>query len=423
MSVVPVMSIIDRQSANARLQMPECKCKTANGGTNMSDLLQDLRYSARMLLRKPGFTAVAVITLALGIGANTAIFSVARAVMWRPLPYQRPEQLVMVWERSTLEKMTQPWMIATGLFIAWREHNEVFSDVAAFEDAAISNRSRFFLTGGNEPERIMGSLVSGNLFSMLGVNAALGRTFTVEDEQPGRGQVVILSDAFWRRRFGAAPDVVGKTIQLSDKTFTVIGVAPPEFKLSYPNATELWAPLTFGAKERADLGGATFKVIGRLKQGMTIQQARESMKRLTQRLKAPHIKSVQDLYVQLDPLHEYHFGEMRRPMWLLLAAVVAALLIACVNVANLSLARALDRGREIAVRAAMGASRGRLIRQLLTESLTLALLGGAAGALLAVWGRDLLVGLMPSEVPRSGDVKIDAWVLGFTALLSISVGV
>jgi len=388
----------------------------------MQTLWQDLRYGVRMLMKSPGFTAIAVITLALGIGANTAIFSVAHAVMWRPLPYQRPEQLVMVWERSTREKMAQPAMNATGLFLAWRERKEVFSDVAAFEDAAISHRSRFFLTGGNEPERIMGALVSGNLFSMLGVNAALGRTFTVEDEQPGREQV-ILSDAFWRRRYGGDPDVIGKTIRLSDKVFTIIGVAPPEFKLSYPNATELWAPLTFGPKERADMDGATFKVIARLKPGVTIPQAREAMTHLTRQLKEPHRKSVQDLYVQLDPLHEYHFGEMRRPLQLLLAAVAAVLLIACVNVANLSLAGALDRGREIAMRAAMGANRGRLIRQMLTENLTLAALGGVVGVALAFWGRNLLLGLAPSAIPRVTDVKIDAWALGFTALLSISAGV
>jgi putative ABC transport system permease protein len=386
-------------------------------------LWQDLRYGARMLVKRPGFTVVAVVTLALGIGANTTIFSVAYAVMWRPLPYQLPEQLVMVWERMTWEKMPQPSMNATGVFFAWREQQEVFSDVAAFEDASISIRSRYFLTGGNEPDRIMGALVSGNLFSMLGVNAALGRAFTVEDEQPGRGQVVILSDAFWRRWFGADPDVIGKTILLSDKTFTVIGVAPPEFKLSYPNATDLWAPLTFGPKEKADMNGATFKVMARLKPGVTMAQARESMTRLTQWLTAPYVKSAQDMYIQLDPLHEYHFGETRKPLLLLLAAVVAVLLIACVNVANLSSARAMDRRREIALRAAIGASRGRLIRQMLTESLTLASLGGLIGVSLAFWGRDLLVGLMPNAVPRSGDVKIDAWALGFTALLSISVGV
>jgi len=397
--------------------------RDARGVRWLEDVWQDLRYGARMLMKRPGFTAVAVVTLALGIGANTAIFSVAHAVMWRPLPYQRPEQLVMVWERSTKEKQAQPSPNAPPLFLAWRENKEFFSDVAAYEDAAISHSTRFFLTGGTEPERIMGAYVSGNLFSLLGVNVALGRTFTIEDEQPGRGQVVILSDAFWRRRFGADPGLIGKTILLSDKTFTIIGVAPPEFKLSYPNATELWAPLTIGPEEKTDWGLVAYKVVARLKPGVTIAQAREAMTRLTRRLLAPHRNSVQDRYIQLDPLHEYHFGETRRPLLLLLAAVVAVLFIACVNVANLSLARALDRGREIAVRAAMGASRERLIRQMLAESLMLASLGGVVGVVLAFLGRDLLVGLMPSAVPRSGDVRIDAWALGFTTLLSISAGV
>ncbi len=393
------------------------------GGRWLESLWQDLRYGGRMLLKTPGFTLIAVITLALGIGANTAIFSVVNAVMWRSLPYQQPEQLVMVWERSTRERLPQPSPNAPALFLEWRERKDVFTDVAAYEDAAISHSPRFFLTEGNEPERIAGAYVSGNLFSLLGVNAALGRTFTVEDEHPGREQVVILSDAFWQRRFGADPGVIGKSLQLNDEAFTVIGVMPPEFKLSYPKATELWTPLTFGPKERADWGQAAYKVIARLKPGVTIGQAREAMARLTRQLLTPHRKSTQDLYVQLDPLHEYHFGEMQRPLFLLLAAVTMVLLIACVNVANLSLARAMDRGREIAVRAAMGAGRGRLIRQLLTESLLLAALGGLVGVLLAFWGRNLLVGLIPGTVPRSGDVKIDAWVLGFTALLSISAGV
>lgn len=394
----------------------------------ISETWQDLSYGARMLMKRPGFTTIAVITLALGIGANTAIFSVAHAVGWRSLPYRQPEQLVMLWEKSTMGKSHQPSPNAPALFLAWREHKEVFSDVAAYEDAAISHRSRFFLTGGNEPERIMGAFVSGNLFSTLGVNAALGRTFTVEDEQPGREEVVILSDAFWRRRFGADPDAIGKTIRLSDKTYTIVGVAPPEFKLSYPNATELWAPLTFGPEERTDWDSSAYKVVARFKPGVTIGQARKAMTPLTQQLLTPHRKpnqgpSIQSLYVQLDPLHEYHFGEMRRPLFLLLAAVASVLLIACANVANLSLARAMDRGREIAVRAAMGASRGRLIRQMLAESLMLAALGGVIGVLVAFWGRNLLLGLMPSTVPRSGDAKIDAWVLGFTALLSISAGI
>lgn len=384
---------------------------------------RDLRFGVRMLMKSPGMTAISVVTLALGIGANTVVFSVAYAVMWRELPYQRPEQLVMVWERSTREKMVQPSMNATGMFLAWREHGGVFSDVAAYEDASISHRSRFFLTAGSEPERIKGALVSSNLFSMLGVDTVIGRTFTDEDERPGEGQVVILSDAFWRRRFSGDPGVIGRKLGLNDRVYTVVGVAPPDFRLSYPNATDLWVPFTFGPKERADMDGATFKVMARLKPGVTIEQAREGMTLLTRRLKAPHVRSVKDLYVQLDPLHEYHFGETRRPLQLLLFAVAAVLLIACVNVANLMLAGALNRSRELVVRAATGASRGRLVRQMLTENMALAALGGVTGLAIAFWVRNLLLDLAPDAIPRISDVKIDAWAMGFTALLTISAGV
>jgi putative ABC transport system permease protein len=392
-------------------------------GENMQTFWQDLRFGARMLLKQLGFTLIATLTLALGIGANTAVFSVVNAVMLHPLPYQRPEQLVMLWERSMRETFPQPSPNSLALFLEWRERSDVFTDVAAYENAEISHRPRFFLTGGAEPERIAGAYVSSNLFSLLGVKAELGRTFTMEEEQPGREQVVILSDAFWQRRFGGNPDAIGKNLKLSDKTYTIIGVMPPEFKLSYPEPTELWTPLSFGPKERDTWGETDCKVVARLKPGVTVSQARDAMTRLTRQLETPHVKKPQELYVQIDSLHEYHFGEMRRPLSVLLIAVAAVLLIACVNVANLSLAHALERGKEIAVRAAMGASRGRLIRQTLTESLTLAMMGGAGGALLAFWGRGLLIGLLPSGVPRAGDIRIDAWVLGYAALLSISAGV
>jgi len=389
----------------------------------MQTLWQDLSYGVRMLMKSPGFMTTAALTLALGIGANTAIFSVVSAVIWRPLPYESPEQLVMVWERSTREKQPIPSPNPPAMFLAWRENKDVFLDVAAYEDAAIAHRPRFFLSGGSEPERVAGAYVSGNLFSALGVQPVMGRNLTVDDEQPGREPVVLLSDDFWRRRFGADRDVIGKPLRLNDKTFTVIGVMPPEFKLSYPNPTELWTPLTFGPKEKANWNEVAYKVVARLKPGVTIQQARDATTRLTQQMLGPHRNSAKELYAQLDPLHDYHFGQMRTPLYLLLASVVAVLLIACANVASLSLARATEQNREIAVRAALGAGRWRLIRQLLTENLLLAALGGSVGLLLAFWGRNLLAGMMPSTVPRAGDVKINTLVLGFTALLTISAGV
>ncbi|HKX31614.1 MAG TPA: ABC transporter permease, partial [Blastocatellia bacterium] len=216
----------------------------------MQNIWQDLCYGARMLRKHPGSTLIAVIALALGIGANAAIFSVVKAVIWRPLPYQQPEQLVMVWERSVKERSPQPAPNSPALFLEWRNRQEVFADVAAYEDAAISHRARYYLTGGNEPERISGALVSGNLFSLLGVEAALGRTFSLEEEQPGHEQVVVLSHAFWQRWFDGDRNAIGKTIQLNDRPFRVIGVMPPEFKFSYPDSTQLWTPLTFGTEER-----------------------------------------------------------------------------------------------------------------------------------------------------------------------------
>ena len=388
----------------------------------MGSFGQDLRYGMRMLIKAPSFTLIAVLTLALGIGANTAVFSVVNAVIWHPLPYEQPEQLVMVWERSIRERQAIPSPNPPAMFLAWRENKDIFSDVAAYEDAAIAHRSRFYLTGGSEPERIAGAYVSGNLFSLLGVRPVMGRNFTVEDEQPGRELVVVLSDDFWRRRFNADQNVIGKPLRLNDRSFTIVGVMPPEFKLTYPKPTELWTPLTFGPKERADWSSAEYKVVAHLKQGVTIQQARDAATRLTQQMLRPDRNSVQEKYAQLDRLHDYHFGQMRTSLYLLLTSVGAVLLIACVNIANLSLARAIERDKEIAVRAALGASRGRLIRQLITENLALSALGGVAGVLLAFWGRNLLTGLMPSAVPRSGDVKINAVVLVFAALISIAAG-
>ncbi|HKX27086.1 MAG TPA: ABC transporter permease, partial [Blastocatellia bacterium] len=366
---------------------------------------------------------IAVIALALGIGANAAIFSVVKAVIWRPLPYQQPEQLVMVWERSVKERSPQPSPNSPALFLEWRNRQDVFAEVAAYEDAAISHRARYYLTGGNEPERISGALVSGNLFSLLGVEAALGRTFSLEEEQPGHEQVVVLSHAFWQRWFDGDRNAIGKTIRLNDRPFRVIGVMPPEFKFSYPDSTQLWTPLTFGTEERTSWNHAAYQVVGRLKPGVTIQQAQAAMSRLTQHLEEFRVKPSQNLYVQLTPLHQYHFGAMRQPLLLLLGAVAAVMLIGCVNITNLLLVRLMERRRELAVRAALGAGRGRLIRQLLTESLILAALGGGAGILFAFGGRDLLLTLLPKAMPRGEEVAIDGWVLGVTWLLSISVGI
>ena len=387
----------------------------------MNTLWQDLRYGVRMFMKKPGFTAVAALTLALGIGANTAIFSVVYSVILRPLPYQQPDRLVMIWEQETRNGRDYPTSPAT--FLDWRERNGVFEDVAAYEDGAISKRARFFLTGGNEPERIWGARVSVNLFSLLGVRMALGRGFLPEEEEPGREQVAVLSDGLWRRRFGADPELIGKTIRLNDQNYTVVGVAPPGFKFTYPKATDLWTALPMGPRERANRGEVAYKVVSRLKPGVALEQAQVGMSNLMRAMEREHPKAYRNTVARLAPLHEDLFGATRRPLSILFGAVGFVLLIACVNVSNLLLARAAGRTREIAVRAALGASRFRLVRQLLVESVLLSLIGGALGLLLSLWGRDLILRLMPATAPRGDEIMIDHWVLGFTMLLSMTAGI
>lgn len=386
----------------------------------MNALWQDLRYGARMLARKPGFTIAAVTTLALGIGANTAVFSVVRAVLLRPLPYRQPEQLVML--DLTRAGSASHVPVSPAIFLDWRARQGVFADLAAYEDAAISNRPRFYLSDGSEPERIWGARITTNLCGILGVRAALGRTFLPDEEGPENGQVALISDGLWRRRFGADPKLPGKTIKLNDRPYTIVGVMPPDFKLSYPQATDLWTPITFGPRDRNNRREIAYRVIGRLKAGVTIDQARRGMESLAHALGEEH-PAEKDFGVRIAGLHEELFGSMKLPLLILVAAVGLVLLIACVNVINLVLAQSSDRAVELSVRAALGARPGRLAKQLLTESLLLSLFGGVVGLLLALLGRDLMVKLMPSTIPRSNEVAIDGWVLGFTFLLSLAAGV
>jgi putative ABC transport system permease protein len=399
--------------------------------TNMiADFWQDLRFGARMLLKTPGFTAVAVLTLALGIGANTAIFSVVNAVLLRPLPFREPDRLMMVGRVRFSRPVHSPTRPA--IFLDWRARQDVFDDLAAYQDGDTDQDARFFFSGGtaggDTPERIWGARITANLCPLLGVTAALGRTFLPEEEQPGQDQVALISDGLWRRRFGADPAVPGKTVIINDKPYTIVGVMPPEFKLSYPQEessawSDLWTPLTIGPKERNNRTSIGYRVIGRLKPGVTIAQARLEMESLARALEQEHPQTDKGFGVFVTPLHEELFGSMRKPLLILLTAVGLVLLIACVNLINLLLARATDRARELAVRAALGADRWRLARQLLAESILLSGLGGVSGLLLAYWGNGLLLKLMPDTVPRGGEVLIDPWVLGFTFLLSLLAGV
>jgi putative ABC transport system permease protein len=380
----------------------------------MESLWQDFRYAVRMLAKNPVFTAVAVIALALGIGANTAIFSVVNGVLLQPLPYPQPEQLMMVWldnRRQGIRDDITSWPNYTD----WRDQNKTFQGMAGYRT------TRLNLTGTGEPEELSSVMVTGNFFSIMGINPAMGRGFTAEEEQPGKDNVVILSHGLWQRRFGGDPSVINRQINLNGQVTTIIGIMPAGF--DFPRRTELWGPLAPNERTRAARGSFWLPVVGRLKPGVTPTQAQADMNVVGGRLEDQYPQINRGYGVNVVPLHEYTVGDIRRALLILLGAVGFVLLIACANVANLLLARAATRGREIAVRSALGAGRARIIRQLLTESLLLALIGGAFGIMLAAWGIKMLTKLGPANIPRLSEVHLDGRVLAFTALVSILTGI
>ncbi len=379
----------------------------------MDALRQDIRHGLRRLARSPGFTIVALLTLALGIGANTAIFTVVNAIILKPLPYDHPEQLVGVFHRmrgtSDLSTLSPP------NFIDVRAQTRALAEVAAV------NTSSFTITGTGTPVRVDGAQVSASLFDVLRVSPILGRRFHAEENEPGKHHVVILSHALWLQRFGGNRDVVGRTITIDSAPHTVVGVMPAGF--SYPEGRALWVPFEYHESFRVSNRGAWYlDVIGRLKPGVTATDAARDVAGIARRLERQYPKSNTDLEMTAEPLHGWIVGDTRTSLLLLLGAVGFVLLIACANVANLTLARAAAREGELAVRTALGAGRGRLVRQLLTESLLLSLIGGVCGLLLAWWGSDALVGLQPAGIPRLGEVGIDGTVIGFAAIAAVTTG-
>jgi len=378
---------------------------------SMGDLRQDLRLALRGLRRAPGFAAVAVLTLALGIGANSAIFSVVNAVLLRPLPYQEPDRLVRV----------SDWGYTGGEFVRLRELSRSFQQVAAFVSASHG------LSGDGEPERLDGAVASANLFATLGASTLLGRAFAPGEDEPGRDAVVVLSHGLWQRRYGSDPGIVGRSVTVDGALRTVVGVMPRDFHFP-SHATQLWIPLTL---DRANLGalwgsgGYTF--IARLRPGVTVDQARADVRRVAREIRrenpiwdpGPEYGSTADVM----PLQRSIVGAVRPTLLLLLGVVGCVLLIACVNVANLLLVRTTARQQELAIRTALGGGRGRLLRQLLTESVVLAIIGGIAGLLLAWPAVRALVALLPADMPRVAEIGLDWRVLAFTALLTLLTGV
>jgi putative ABC transport system permease protein len=410
-----------KRSARMSMGGPEQLKEEIRGnraGAWLETLWQDLYFGARTLRKNPGFTAVAILTLALGIGANSAIFSVVDAVLLRPLPYRHPEQLVTISESNMPNDVASSNGVAPGNFLDWRNQNTVFEQVGA------ANLPGFNITGTDRPERVLGAATSAGMLRMLGLQPERGREIEPSDDRPGADPVVMISYSLWQRRFGSDPAIVGGTIRLGTIPYTVIGILP--LGLQFPQKdVDVWVPLeqSLTPAEMRWRNSHYLEVYGRLKSGATMPQAREEMNRIAASLKHTYPNTNSGAGVVIIPLQDNLTSEIRTGLLMMLVAVGFVLLIACANIANLMLVRATGRQKEMSIRLALGARTSRLVRQILTESLLLSFAGGAAGLLVAAWMRQALLALRPDTLPRYNAISTDSRVLLFTLVLSILTGI
>jgi len=376
----------------------------------------DFRYALRTFVRAPGFALVAVLTVALGIGANTAIFTVVNALLIRPLPYANADRLVMVWQDLRARGGPADEWATPGNYADWRKEKHIFADVA------VITGWRPTLLGGAEPEPIPGEQVSHEYFSVLGIKPAVGRTFTETDDVPNAPRVAVIGFGLWQRRFGGDASIVGRTVSLNGESHEIIGIAPQGFRPIVSASAEVWRPLRIDTANPSR-GSVVLRDVARLADGVSIERAQSAADILAQQLERAYPQSNEKTRFLLTPLHERVIGDIKPGLLAMLGAVGCVLLIACANIANLLLARGSARGRELAVRAALGAGRGRLIRQLLTESVLLSIVGGACGVLLGLWAVDALVAIAPRGAPRLNEIALDRTVFMFAAILTLATGV
>ena len=387
------------------------------GENVMVPLMQDFKHSLRVLLKSPGFASVAVIVLALGIGANTAIFSVVNAVLLRPLPYPDADRLVRIWHVPPAKSFPgiPLFSISPANYLDWENQNHVFAQMAIYGGRT------FDLTGTDHPEEVDGSVVSTHFFSVLQVQPMLGRVFTPEEDQPGHSNVVILSHRFWQNHFGSNPDIVGRNIHLNGGSYLVAGVMPASMRL--PDFAQIWTPLGWTDQERAVRGNHNYLAIARLKPGVDFKQAQAEMNTISARLEQQYPEDDKGWGAVALPLRDDLVSDVRAALLVLLGAVAFVLLIACANIANLVLAKTFARRKEIAIRTALGASTGRVLSQVVSETVLLALGGGALGLVLARFGVRLIVAFLADKLPRSAEIALDGRVLGFTLMISLFTGI